>query len=76
MQCNLSCRRVLLLLGRDFNASTRTNTCSWRRRRLVFPSRRGGTLESRESSYREGKSKEFDVNKLVFGYTQQSDLCG
>lgn len=59
MQCNLrSCRKgVLLLLGRDFNASTRTNTCFMEEKEVSVPQQERRNFESRESSYREGKSK-------------------
>ena len=45
-----------MLLGRDSNASTRTNTC-FMEKEVSVPQQERRNFESRESIYREGKSK-------------------
>lgn len=62
-----------MLLGRDFNGvKSEQILVSMEEKEVGVPSRRGGTFKQRV--FTEKEKQEFDVNKLVFGYTQQSDL--
>lgn len=45
-----------MLLGRDSNASTRTNTC-FMEKEVNVPQQERRDFESRESTFGEGKSK-------------------